>query len=247
MILILFCSQETNRKRFLFNNLKLLSNLELNFGRIMNQKNLRSKEPAKRTFGTQTKKPLIDPRYKNFIYTTLFIVVILVFFIVNNSQSEPEQGPYPPNYNPTTMSVEDVLKGKSAPNFELSTTEGKKLKLSDYKGKVVLVDFWATWCPPCRRGIPDLISLKSQYKNKGLEIIGISLDQDNTIDAVKPFIKDYKINYPVVYGNMDVVVAYGNIESIPTSFIIDKEGKIAARYVGLVEKEVYQKQIQKLL
>jgi cytochrome c biogenesis protein CcmG/thiol:disulfide interchange protein DsbE len=145
------------------------------------------------------------------------------------------------------MSVEDALKGKLAPAFELNTTDNKKLKLTDYRGKVVLVDFWATWCPPCRRGIPDLVSLKNEFKNKGLEIIGVSLDQDNTIDAVKPFIKDYKINYPVVYGNMDVVAAYGNIESIPTSFIIDKEGKIAARYVGLVEKEAYLKQIKKLL
>jgi len=213
----------------------------------MNQKNLKPKESGKRTLGTKTKKPLIDPRYKNFIYTTLFIGVILVFFIVNNSQSEPEQGPYPPNYNPETMSVEDALKGKIAPNFELTTTVNKKLKLSDYKGKVVIVDFWATWCPPCRRGIPDLVSLKSELKNKGLEIIGISLDQEETLPNVIPFIKDYKINYPVVYGNMDVVVAYGNIQSIPTSFIIDKEGKIAASYVGLVEKEVYLKQIKKLL
>lgn len=213
----------------------------------MSQRNLRPKEPAKRTLGKQTKKPLIDPRYKNFVYTTGFIIVVLVLFIVNNSQSEPEQGPYPPNYNPATMSVEDALKGKVAPDFELLTPENKKLKLSDYKGKVVIVDFWATWCPPCRKGIPDLVALKSEFKGKGLEIIGISLDQENTLENVKPFIKDNKMNYPVVYGNMDVVAAYGNIQSIPTSFVIDKNGKIVASYVGLVEKEVYQKQIKKLL
>ncbi len=213
----------------------------------MNQKNLRSKETNRRASSSSTKKPLIDPRYKNFVYTTLFIVIILVLFIVNNSQSEPEQGPYPPNYNPQTMAVENALMGKAAPDFVLTTTENKKLKLSDYKGKVVIVDFWATWCAPCRRGIPDLVSLKSEFKNKDLEIIGISVDQENTLSSIKPFIKENKINYPIVYGNMDVVAAYGNIPSIPTSFIVDKEGKIAASYVGLVDKEVYLKQIKKLL
>ncbi|MCX6150542.1 MAG: redoxin domain-containing protein [Ignavibacteriales bacterium] len=212
----------------------------------MNPKNAKPKE---RKIGTQKveKKPLIDPRYKNLIYTVGFIAVILVFFIVNNSQSEPEQGPYPPNYNPATQSVANPFEGKMAPDFELKTCDGKKLKLSDFKGKVILLDFWATWCAPCRRGIPDLVALKNEYKNKGLEIIGVSLDQDNTIANVLPFIKEFKINYPVVYYNMDIIQNYGGIESIPTSFIINKDGKVVKSYIGLTEKAIYNKEIKKLL
>ena len=134
---------------------------------------------------------------------------------------------------------------QKAPNFTLIDTQGKKVSLSDFKGKVVIVDFWATWCPPCRRGIPDLIAIKKEYKNK-VVIIGISLDLDTKKDVI-PFIKNYGINYPVVYGNNEVVQAYGNIEAIPTSFVIDKNGKIVNQHVGLTPKETYINEIKKLL
>jgi len=212
----------------------------------MSQKN---NKPKVRQIGNKKieKKQLINPRYKSLVYTGVFIAVILAFFIINNSKSEPAHGPYPPDYNPVTQSVENPLQNKTAPNFDLPTTNGKNLKLSDFRGKVVLLDFWATWCPPCRRGIPDLVSLKNEYKAKGLEIIGISLDQDNTIANVVPFIKQYKVNYPVVYGDMSIIQNYGGIQSIPTSFIINKEGKIVKSYIGLTDKSVYEKEINKLL
>lgn len=199
-------------------------------------------KPRERKIGTKQpeKKPLIDPRYKNLIYTVGVILIIATFFVINNSQSEPEQGAYPPNYVPSSATGE-----KKAPNFELTTPEGKKVKLSDYKGKIVVIDFWATWCPPCRKGIPDLISLKKQYKDQGLEVIGISLDEEK--EKVTPFMKQYGINYPVVYGDMNVVQSYGNISSIPTSFVIDKNGNIVASYVGLVDKSEYEKHIKNLL
>lgn len=194
----------------------------------------------------EQKKPLIDPRYKNFVYTMLFITVILVLFIVNNSRSEPESGPYPPFYN-KSQSGSNLRK---APNFTLKTIDDKNLSLSDYAGKVVLLDFWATWCPPCRKGIPDLIQLKKEYGDK-IEIIGISLDGitygGRTLKDVKPFVESSKINYPVVYGNTDIVEKYGGITSIPTSFLITKDGYIHASYVGLIEKSVYKAEIDKLL
>lgn len=135
---------------------------------------------------------------------------------------------------------------KKAANFKLKTLEGKEVKLSDYRGKIVILDFWATWCPPCRKGIPDLIALQKEFK-KDLVVIGISLDQQNTIKDVKPFINYYKINYPIVLGNAKVVKDYGGISAIPTSFIIDQKGNIVDTHIGLVPKTVYAEQIKSLL
>jgi cytochrome c biogenesis protein CcmG/thiol:disulfide interchange protein DsbE len=133
-----------------------------------------------------------------------------------------------------------------APNFSLKSVDGKTIKLSDYKGKVVIIDFWATWCPPCRKGIPDLISIQNEFKSD-VVIIGISLDGAQTIKEVPGFIKDYAINYPVVYGDENVIKAYGGITSIPTAFVIDKKGNVADMHVGLVPKDTYVNKIKELL
>lgn len=135
---------------------------------------------------------------------------------------------------------------EKAPDFQLKSVDGKTIKLSDYKGKIVIVDFWATWCPPCRRGIPDLVSIQKEFKGK-VVIIGISLDGEQTIKDVPGFIKNYEINYPIVYGNEKVVADYGNIQSIPTAFVIDKKGNIVDTHVGLVPKENYVNKIKELL
>jgi thiol-disulfide isomerase/thioredoxin len=142
--------------------------------------------------------------------------------------------------------ISENIDGRTkAPAFTLQDTEGRNVSLDDYKGKIVILDFWATWCPPCRKGIPDLVELQNEY-GKDLVVIGISLDQQTKPDVV-PFIKEYRINYPVVYGDMNVVQAYGNIRSIPTSFVLDKDGNIVDMHVGLVHKSVYTNLIKKLL
>ncbi len=201
----------------------------------MNQKKNNQDKP----FGGLTKK------HRSWIYTGFFIGVIVLLFIFNNTDylfgRSEENGPYPPNYVPAAQ------KGSTlAPDFTLPTSDGKNLKLSDLKGKVVIIDFWATWCGPCRRGIPDLIDLKKKYGSKGFEIVGVSLDTD-TKNEVVPFIKDQGMNYPVVYGNSIVAQAYGGVRAIPTSFVIDKQGKIVASYEGLMPKSTYENHIKKLL
>src|SRR4030066_2527186 len=132
-----------------------------------------------------------------------------------------------------------------APDFTLKLTNGKNIKLSDHKGKIVIIDFWATWCAPCRRGIPDLVEIQKKYQKEVL-IIGISLDNETKPDVV-PFMKQYRINYPVAYGNMEVITAFGNIQAIPTSFIIDQAGKIVDKHIGLVDKSAYINKITELL
>lgn len=145
----------------------------------------------------------------------------------------------------TTSNVTTSKSNDSAPAFTLKLTDGKDIKLSDHKGKIVIIDFWATWCPPCRRGIPDLIDIQKKY-SKDVVVIGISLDTE-TIDDVIPFIKKFEINYPVAYGTAEVVEAFGNIEAIPTSFIIDKSGQIVDKHIGLVDKSIYINKITELL
>lgn len=133
-----------------------------------------------------------------------------------------------------------------APEFTINGTNGEKIKLSAYKGKVIILDFWATWCPPCRRGIPDLISLKNQYKDD-LVIIGISVDDESTAKDVIPFMKSIGINYKVGYANNEIIQNYGGIQAIPTSFIIDKKGRQVKSFVGLESIDTYKEIINKLV
>lgn len=142
------------------------------------------------------------------------------------------------------LTVKD--EGDKAPNFALKSVDGKTVKLSDYKGKIVIIDFWATWCPPCRRGIPDLISIQKEFK-KDVVVIGVSLDAEKTIKDVPGFIKDYGINYPIVYGDDKITIDYGGIRSIPTSFVIDKKGNVVDSHIGLVDKNVFVSKIKELL
>lgn len=135
--------------------------------------------------------------------------------------------------------------GKKAPDFTLLDTKGKKISLSDYKGKIVIVDFWATWCGPCRRGIPDLVNIQKSYKDK-VVVIGISLDRETKEDVV-PFMEAFEINYPIVFGTQKVTTDYGGVSAIPTSFVIDQAGNIVDKHVGLVDKATYTKVIDKLL
>ncbi len=133
-----------------------------------------------------------------------------------------------------------------APNFRLTGNDGKVYELSQMQGKVVLVNFWATWCPPCRAEIPDFIDVYKRYKDKGFEIVGIALDEEGW-NPVRKFMSKAGINYPVVLGNAEVMRAYGGIQSIPTSFLIDKKGNIAAKRIGILRKAELEEAVKKLL
>lgn len=135
---------------------------------------------------------------------------------------------------------------KLAPEFSLKDINGAEKKLSDFKDKVVIIDFWATWCPPCREEIPHFIDLYSQYKDQGLEIIGIALDQDGE-RKVPAFAASNNINYTVLLGGEEVSDLYGGISAIPTTFVLDRDGNIVKKYIGYREKTVFEKDIKELL
>jgi cytochrome c biogenesis protein CcmG/thiol:disulfide interchange protein DsbE len=135
-----------------------------------------------------------------------------------------------------------------APDFTLTDIKtGKPLNLHSLRGKVVLVDFWATWCGPCRMAIPHLIELQQEYRAKGLRVVGISLDQQGPA-VVKPFYKEWKMNYSVVVDDTGTVARdYGGIRSIPTALLIDKTGHITAGFIGYRPKEEYESYIKAAL
>lgn len=133
-----------------------------------------------------------------------------------------------------------------APDFALKDSDGKTVRLSDYKGKVVLLDFWATWCGPCKIEIPWFMDFERKHKDQGFSVLGVSMD-DEGWDAVKPFVNELGINYRVMVGNDSTAEKYGGIEALPTTFLIDRDGKIAAVHVGLTSKSEIENGIEQLL
>jgi peroxiredoxin len=135
---------------------------------------------------------------------------------------------------------------KVAANFSLADSNGAQVTLADYKGKVVLLNFWATWCGPCKVEIPWFIEFNKTYKDRGFAVLGVSLDDDGWKSA-KPYLAEKKIDYTVVVGNDTVSKSYGDVDSLPTTFIIDRDGRIAFVHLGLVGKDSYEKEIRNLL
>ena len=135
---------------------------------------------------------------------------------------------------------------QKAPDFTLRDAEGRAVKLSDYRGKVVLLNFWATWCGPCRIEIPWFIQFEKEFKDRGFAVLGVSMDDDGW-NAVKPYIERMRLNYRVVMGDSLVSDLYGGVDSLPTTFMIDRQGRVARIHIGLVGRSEYQDDINALL
>jgi peroxiredoxin len=134
---------------------------------------------------------------------------------------------------------------RPAPDFTLPRIDGGQLQLSSYRGKVVLLDFWATWCVPCREETPHFVELQQKYGGQGLQIIGVSMD-DST-NPVHTFYQQFHMNYPVVMGTADVGASYGGVLGLPIAFLIDREGRIYAKHMGATDAAVFEKEITMLL
>jgi peroxiredoxin len=132
-----------------------------------------------------------------------------------------------------------------APGFSLTDINGQKLDLASYRGKVVLLDFWATWCAPCRTEIPYFVAMQKRYGPEGLQIIGISMDDD--AKPVRQFYAEQNMNYPVAIGDDKLAEAYGGILGLPVAFIIDRQGRIVNKHVGETELAVFMKDVNAVL
>jgi len=132
-------------------------------------------------------------------------------------------------------------------NFTMKDVAGKNITLADFKGKVMLLDFWATWCGPCKVEIPHFIEFQEKYGGKGFQVVGISVD--DTAEKLEPYVRDMKMNYPVLQGlnHDDVQDAYGPILGIPVSVLISRDGKVCATHTGLTDKDVFEREIKALL
>ena len=147
---------------------------------------------------------------------------------------------------PAQTSAQPVASGSISVNFTLTDIGGKSVSLADYKGKVVLVDFWATWCGPCRQSIPHLNELYAENKEKGFEILAIAMDE-NGEKVVPPFVASSRINYPVLLGTPDVEEKFGGLLGYPTTFLIDRDGHIADKTLGYRPKEYFEEKLKPLL
>ncbi len=147
----------------------------------------------------------------------------------------PETSACPANAKPANL------------KFTLKDVNGKNVTLASLKGKVVLLDFWATWCGPCKIEIPWFIEFQNKYGASGLQVVGVSVD--DTIDKLKPYVADMKMNYPILQGlgHDDVQDAYGPIWGIPVTVVISRDGKICAKHTGMSSKESFENQIKALL
>jgi len=140
----------------------------------------------------------------------------------------------------------DPMKSKVAPDFTLQSLDGKTVHLSDLRGKAVLLNFWATWCGPCKIETPWLVELQNQYGSQGLQVVGVAMD-DSGKDEIAKFAKEMGMNYPVLLGKEAVGDAYGGIPYLPESFFIGRDGKIVDKIMGIDSRSVIEKGIQKAL
>ena len=138
------------------------------------------------------------------------------------------------------------FQGKPAPDFSLTSLDGKTLKLSDYRGKAVLLNFWATWCEPCKIEMPWFVDLQKKYQAQGFTVLGVAMDDASPSD-ISDFAKKMGVNYPIVIGKEAVGNQYGGVTYMPESYYIDRDGKIVERVIGLVSRSEIESNIQKAM
>ena len=148
--------------------------------------------------------------------------------------------------NRSTITLPGDIRGVAAPDFELTSLDGKRMKLSDFRGKAVLLNFWATWCSPCKVEMPWFVDLQKKYGSDGLVVVGVAMDDTETSKIAK-FTSEIGVNYPILLGTDQVSEDYGNVQYLPTSFYIDREGRLVAKGTGLLGREEIEQNIQKAL
>ena len=176
-------------------------------------------------------------RDTSFLIFTVVVIALLLFVGVRASRHASPGGVASGSLSPN---------GKPAPDFTLDSLDGKTVTLSGYKGQAVLLNFWATWCGPCKIEMPWFVELQKEYGPKGLQIVGVAMD-DAGKDEIDKFVKEMGVNYPILVGKESVADQYGGVNVLPTTFFIDRDGKIVAREFGLQSRSVFVDHIKQAL
>jgi peroxiredoxin len=139
------------------------------------------------------------------------------------------------------------LRGAPAPDFTLKTLDGSTLKLSDLRGKAVLLNFWATWCAPCKIETPWIVDLQNRYAAQGLQVVGVSMDDESDTEEIKKFVQEMHMTYPILRGTEDVGSAYGGLEFLPTTYFVGRDGNVTGRILGLKGRSDMEENVKKAL
>jgi len=174
----------------------------------------------------------------------LFLGIFAAFSLWGGALAAMPNAPPPPQED-QQPAIRFVHNPEAAPDFQLETLDGKPLTLASASGKVVFLNFWATWCGPCRMEIPELIELQKQYKDS-LQVISLLVDVDDVEDA-KKFVQDAGVNYPVAVATDEVRIRYGGVSALPTLFVLDTQGRIVQKHVGLYDPRLYELETRALL
>ena len=169
------------------------------------------------------------------IIVVAMVVTVMLIAGVYKSRRSSDQTTEGPN-----------MKGQQAPDFALQSLDGKTVHLSDYRGKAVLLNFWATWCQPCKIEMPWFADLQSKYASEGLQVLGVAMDEASPEDIGK-FAKDLGVNYPVLVGKEEVGNAYGGVQFLPATFYIGRDGKVSDKVFGLKGRGEIESAIKKAL
>jgi len=185
-------------------------------------------------------------------YSKLLIAVTAFVFLVSGCSQKEKTENEQTSAAPAARNVAEITKVEKradrAPNFSWKDSSGNQVDFESFRGKVTLVNFWATWCGPCRKELPDLIALSKDLADRNVRIIGVSTDRgSNVVDDVKSFVRQHGIPYQIVISNSDLEEAFGTIRAVPTSFIIDQQGKIVQTIVGTRTKDAFAQAITPLL
>jgi peroxiredoxin len=173
------------------------------------------------------------------IIFALMVVIIAGLLILGRFQGKFPTGRVRP--------AAAATKGHSAPDFVLTDLQGRTVKLSDLRGKAVVLNFWATWCPPCKEEIPWFVELQKRYGSQGLQIVGVSMDDDRDQKDVEKFAAANSINYPVLLGKENVAEQYGGIDYLPTTFYIDRDGIVMDRVFGQPGRDEIEQNVKRAI
>ena len=184
----------------------------------------------------------------NIKYLTILMIGLTLLFSACNAGEKQASQTSNASVGSTSTAGETAANGqklKDAPDFTLNNMNGEAFTLSDYEGQVVVLNIWATWCPPCRKEIPDFIEIQKEMRDDGVLFVGVSIDKEGW-EVVKPFAKKYGINYPLVVDDGTISQKYGPFRGIPTTFIINKKGKVEYVAPGLVNRQTLKPALEKL-